>query len=58
MKIFRSLVLMLGALAGASLAQNKLLTVDDIFSPDPNVRVPFGGSLGRPAWTGGRKRGV
>lgn len=32
-------------------AQEKLLTVDDIFSPDPKVRVPFGGSLVRLIWT-------
>lgn len=32
-------------------AQEKLLTVDDIFSPDPSVRVPFGGSLVRLTWS-------
>jgi dipeptidyl-peptidase 4 len=32
-------------------AQEKLLTVDEIFSPDPAVRVPFGGSTVRVTWT-------
>ena len=32
-------------------AQEKLLTVDDIFSPDPAVRVPFGGTTVRITWT-------
>jgi len=36
---------------GLGAAQDKLLTVDDIFSPDPNVRVPFGGSPVRLIWT-------
>lgn len=32
-------------------AQNKLLTVDDIFSPDPKVRVRFGGTPMMTQWT-------
>ena len=32
-------------------AQEKLLTIDEIFSPDPAVRVPFGGSTVRITWT-------
>ncbi|MEO5858667.1 MAG: S9 family peptidase, partial [Pyrinomonadaceae bacterium] len=32
-------------------AQEKLLTVDEIFSPDPAVRVPFGGTTVRVTWT-------
>jgi dipeptidyl-peptidase-4 len=38
-------------LAPFASAQEKLLTVDDIFSPDPAVRVPFGGSTVRITWT-------
>ena len=51
MKRFGSLVLAFAALALAISAQEKLLTVDDIFSPDPAVRVPFGGSPVRVTWT-------
>ena len=51
MKRFGSLVLAFAALALAVSAQEKLLTVDDIFSPDPAVRVPFGGSPIRVTWT-------
>jgi dipeptidyl-peptidase-4 len=32
-------------------AQEKLLTVDEIFSPDAAVRVPFGGTTVRITWT-------
>ena len=32
-------------------AQEKLLTVDDIFSPDPAVRIPFSGTAVRLIWT-------
>ena len=32
-------------------AQEKLLTIDEIFSPDPAIRVPFGGSTVRITWT-------
>ncbi len=43
--------LVFAALATAVFAQEKLLTVDEIFSPDPAVRVPFGGSTVRITWT-------
>lgn len=36
--------------ASAAAAQNKLLTIDDIFSLDPKVRVNFSGSPTRLAW--------
>ena len=39
------------ALATFAPAQEKLLTVDDVFSPDPAVRVPFGGTTVRITWT-------
>jgi len=45
------LVAVFVALASTVLAQEKLLTVDDIFSPDPAVRVPFGGTTVRITWT-------
>jgi len=45
------LALVFAALASAAFAQEKLLTVDDIFSPDPAVRVPFGGTTVRITWT-------
>src|SRR5688572_33475694 len=51
MKRLRSLILALGAFAAAAFSQDKLLTVNEIFSPDPAVRVAFGGSLVRIAWT-------
>ncbi|MGQ0540916.1 MAG: DPP IV N-terminal domain-containing protein [Blastocatellia bacterium] len=38
------------AFSSIALAQDKLLTIDDIFSPDPKVRVAFGGSPSRLAW--------
>jgi hypothetical protein len=37
--------------ASAAFAQNKLLTIDDIFSLDPKVRVNFSGTPGRFAWS-------
>src|SRR5688572_30515800 len=43
--------LVFAALISAVHAQEKLLTVDDIFSPDPAVRVPFGGTTVRITWT-------
>ena len=36
--------------ASAALAQDKLLTIDDIFSTDPKVRVNFSGTPTR--WRG------
>jgi len=51
MKRICLVVLALAAFVLSSPAQEKLLTVDDIFSPDPAVRVPFGGSLVRLTWT-------
>lgn len=49
----RSALLLLAFLSLVDLAssQDKLLSVDDIFSPDPVVRVPFAGSLVRLTWT-------
>src|SRR6188768_762394 len=37
--------------ASAAFAQNKMLTIDDIFSTDPKVRVNFSGTPGRFTWT-------
>jgi len=37
--------------ASAALAQNKMLTIDDIFSLDSKVRVNFSGTPGRFAWS-------
>ena len=51
MKWFRLLILALCAVTATVAAQDKLLTVDDIFSPDPAARVAFGGSLVRMTWT-------
>ena len=51
MKRIGSIVLAFAAFALFVPAQDKLLTVDDIFSPDPAVRVPFGGSPVRVTWT-------
>ena len=51
MNRFRPLLLAIGAFAAGVLAQDKLLTIDEIFSPDPAVRVAFGGSLVRLTWT-------
>ena len=51
MKRIGYLFLALAALACSALAQEKPLTVDEIFSPDTAVRVPFGGSLVRLTWT-------
>src|SRR5690349_23215119 len=45
------LAVVFAAFASAAFAQEKLLTVDDIFSPDPAVRVPFGGTTVRITWT-------
>lgn len=51
MKRTASILLALTALVLSVAAQEKLLTVDEIFSPDPKVRVPFSGSLVRLTWT-------
>src|SRR5690349_16615665 len=37
--------------ASAAFAQNKMLSIDDIFSLDSKVRVNFSGTPGRFAWT-------
>jgi dipeptidyl-peptidase-4 len=39
------------SLVSLTAAQEKLLTVDDIFSPDPALRIPFGGTVVRLIWT-------
>ena len=51
MKRMPALLLVLFVLSSFAHAQEKLLTVDEIFSPDPAVRVPFGGSTIRITWT-------
>ncbi len=38
------------AFSSAATAQDKLLSIDDIFSPDPKVRVSFSGVPVRPQW--------
>ena len=45
-----ALFFVLAAFSYAS-AQNKLLTLDNIFSPDPNVRVQFDGNPAELEWT-------
>ncbi|HVF47007.1 MAG TPA: hypothetical protein VNA17_05515, partial [Pyrinomonadaceae bacterium] len=44
MIIHRSLVALVLAFASGSLAQDKLLTLDDIFHPDASKRVRFAGT--------------
>src|SRR4051812_1640886 len=44
MKKIQLLVIALFVFSTAAVAQDKLLTLDDIFSPDPKVRVKFGGT--------------
>ena len=44
MKKIHWLLMLLIAVSPAAYAQNKLLTLDDIFSPDPAKRVRFGGT--------------
>src|SRR5262245_16916632 len=39
-------------LASVTLAQDKLLTIDDIFSTDAKVRVNFSGTPARLVWAG------
>ena len=51
MKRTLSLFLAFAVLTFSALSQEKLLTVDEIFSPDPAVRVPFGGTPIRVTWT-------
>ena len=48
--IFRA-VLIVALLSLSVYAQDKLLTIDDIYSSDTSVRIPFGGSLVRVSWT-------
>lgn len=50
MKKLNLLLIAIIALSSSVFAQDKLLTIDDIFSPDPKVRVAFGGSPSRLAW--------
>jgi hypothetical protein len=47
-RIFAALVLGLFALLGEVVAQNKLLTIDDIF--DPQKRINFNGTPASPRW--------
>jgi dipeptidyl-peptidase-4 len=49
-KKLHSLVIVALACASFAAAQNKLLTLDDIFSPDPKVRVAFGGRPVQTVW--------
>ncbi|HEV8592461.1 MAG TPA: DPP IV N-terminal domain-containing protein, partial [Pyrinomonadaceae bacterium] len=51
MKRFHLLVVSILALGIAVSAQDKLLTIDDIFSSDPKVRVNFNGVPSQFAWT-------
>jgi dipeptidyl-peptidase-4 len=51
MKRFHLLVVSILALASAVSAQDKLLSIDDIFSSDPKVRVNFNGVPSQFAWT-------
>lgn len=44
-------VLVLAAFVSTAYSQDKLLTVDDIFSPEAAMRVPFGGTTVRITWT-------
>jgi dipeptidyl-peptidase-4 len=51
MKRFHLLVVSILVLAAAVQAQERLLTIDDIFSADPKVRVNFNGVPTQLAWT-------
>jgi len=55
MKKLQFLVIALFALASVVVAQDKLLTLDDIFSPDPARRVRFGGTPVAVQWAGDGK---
>jgi dipeptidyl-peptidase-4 len=50
MKKLYSIAIVVFACASATLAQQKLLTLDDIFSPDPKVRVAFNGRPVNVVW--------
>jgi dipeptidyl-peptidase-4 len=51
MKNIHRIVVALFVFATAAVAQDRLLTLDDIFSPDPAKRVRFSGSLPQPIWS-------
>lgn len=51
MKKVHWIAVALFTLSTFSFAQNKLLTLDDIFSPDPAKRVRFSGALAQPVWS-------
>jgi dipeptidyl-peptidase 4 len=51
MKQFKWIFIAALALASAATAQDRLLTIDDIFSSDPKVRINFGGVPSRFQWT-------
>ena len=55
MKKFQFLAIALFAFASAVVAQDKLLTLDDIFSPDASRRVRFGGTPVAVQWAGDGK---
>src|SRR5947207_11362896 len=51
MNKLKSVLLLILALSCASLCQTKLLTIDDIFSTDPTVRVEFSGNPDEVEWS-------
>ncbi len=51
MKKTQWLVVMVFALSAVAFAQNRMLTLDDIFSPDANKRVKFSGNPTTVQWT-------
>lgn len=55
MRKFYFLTIVLFALSSFVVAQDKLLTLDDIFSPDPARRVRFGGTPVAVQWAGDGK---
>ncbi len=51
MKRLTFVITAIALLSAAALAQEKLLTLDDIFSPDPKVRVAFSGTSKQFPWS-------
>src|SRR5688572_19966012 len=51
MKKIQLSVIAFFALSAVSFAQDRLLTIDDIFSTDPNVRVRFAGTPASVKWS-------
>lgn len=51
MNIFKSASLLILTFNCASFSQNKLLTIDNIFSIDPTVRVEFSGNPADVVWS-------